>query len=179
MQNRRKHLHIPKEFQKRIVIIPILVIIIAINVLTIVGLLIFNPLVTTYLTPTRVAIIAVVEFLVLIVLYRVIRLMSHNIAGPIHALMCRLDKLSEGDLVSQIEFRRRDFHHELAECFNRNMDALRRHIINLKSLVRSLTEAEEGPVRSTLINKINEELSSLKTREDELGAAPKDKVKVR
>ena len=175
MENRRKQLHVPKEYQKRMVIIPILVIIIAINAIIVIGLLLFDPIVTTYLTPARVAILAVFESLVLVVLYRLTRLMSHTIAGPIHALMCRLDKLSEGDLVSQIEFRRRDFHHALAECFNRNLQTLRQRVIRLKTLAQTLKETDEGPDRSNLIEEISEELSALKTHKDESQLALKEK----
>jgi methyl-accepting chemotaxis protein len=175
MENRRKQLHVPKEYQKRMVIVPILVIIIAINALIVIGLLLFEPVITTYLTPTRVAILAVFEFLVLAILYRLTRLMSHTLAGPIHALMCRLDKLSEGDLVSQIEFRKRDFHHALADCFNRNMDNLRQRIIRIKTLAHALEETGQGPDRSNLIEKIDEELSTLKTRKDESEDPPKGK----
>jgi len=52
-------------------------------------------------------------------------LYSHRIAGPLHNLRNKMQRIAEGEEPSKVEFRRRDQFRELAESFNAMIARLR------------------------------------------------------
>jgi len=81
---------------------------------------------------------AAVFSLVLILLF------SHRIAGPIYNLGRVLRSVAQGDLSSDIRFRKKDFLHEIADDGNLALDFLRQEIGEMQKLSLELVNRLES-----------------------------------
>jgi nitrate/nitrite-specific signal transduction histidine kinase len=63
---------------------------------------------------------------VLIVSGIIVIFISHRIAGPLYRLKMYMEKLGKGDFSIELKFRQFDEIHDVADCFNKMVENLRR-----------------------------------------------------
>ena len=71
-------------------------------------------------------IIVPIIFIILVFVVVYIIYVSHRTAGPLHHLKEAMDKVGEGDFSVKVKFRKNDEIHDVADSFNKMVQALRK-----------------------------------------------------
>lgn len=134
MAEKRKLLRIKNDFQQRLILQTLSALFISINVIVIYLFLgpLKSGLVRTDIIGPMIAILEVVAF---VIVYRLSLVASHRIAGPVYVLEQGLKRMAEGDLTVELKLRKGDNFHEAVDIFNLAIADLRERIIRAKQLV--------------------------------------------
>ena len=163
-ENRRQTIVINKAFQTRYAAMSALGAIVAINVVLILGYILYLPKFAPVVSTTHTLSLGVTELLVVIVVYYFGIRSSFKIAGPMFALKRGLSQLGEGDLTVRLKFRDNDCCHDVAEQFNIHVSKLDARIRDIREKVGEISNAEHTPEQyQVLTREIWRELCLIKT----------------
>ena len=134
MAEKRKLLRIKNDFQQKLILQTLSAVFISINVIVI--YLFLGPL-SSGLVRTDIIgpVIAILEVVTFVIVYRFSLIASHRIAGPMFVLERGMKRLAEGDLTVELKLRKNDNFHETIETFNLTVADLRERIIRVNKLI--------------------------------------------
>lgn len=134
MAEKRKLLRIKNDFQQRLILQALSALFISINIIII--YLFLGPLKSGIVRTDIIGpVIAILEVVAFVVVYRLSLIASHRIAGPVYVLEQGLKRLAEGDLTVELRLRKGDNFHEAIDIFNLTVADLRERIVRAKQLV--------------------------------------------
>lgn len=134
MAEKRTLLRIKNDFQQRLILQTLAALFISINVIVI--YLFLGPLKSGLVRTDIIGpVIAILEVVAFVVVYRLSLIASHRIAGPVYVLEQGLKRMAEGDLTVELKLRKGDNFHEAVDIFNLAIGDLRERVIRAKKLV--------------------------------------------
>jgi methyl-accepting chemotaxis protein len=134
MAEKRKLLRIKNDFQQRLILQTLAALFISINVIVI--YLFLGPLKSGLVRTDIIGpVIAILEVVAFVVVYRLSLIASHRIAGPVYVLEQGLKRMAEGDLTVELKLRKGDNFHEAVDIFNLAIGDLRERIVRAKQLI--------------------------------------------
>ena len=112
--------------------------------------------------------VAVVEIVLIALVWRGSILSSHRIAGPVYVFARQIRAVGAGDLTARINLRDKDQFMEEAAEINAGLDALQARVESIKNLAAELEGMQEtGGDTGAQVARLVEELATLQTtRED-------------
>jgi methyl-accepting chemotaxis protein len=149
MAEKRKLLRIKNDFQQQLILQTLLMTFIAINVIIIA--LFIGPLAKVDSPNILIAwIVAILEVVAVVIIYRLSLIASHRIAGPVYVFERALKHMAEGDISADVRLRKKDNFHESAEIFNQALAALRERIERAQNLAAGMSGDGADELRSEL-----------------------------
>jgi methyl-accepting chemotaxis protein len=162
MAEQRKQLYVKRNFQQSLILEVLLTTFIVLNVIVIIGYFLIDSMSDVQDLKVNLAyVVAVIEVVSFVWIYRHNLKMSHRIAGPVWSMESGLKKIGEGDLNITIRLRKNDNFQEVGETMNQTIHNIREKIVDVKLLVNEL-ENSEGK-NTDLLQKLNDALSYFKT----------------
>lgn len=136
MAEKRKLLRIKNDFQQKLILQTLSAVFISINVIVI--YLFLGPLSSGIVRTDIIgAVIAILEVVTFVIVYRFSLIASHRIAGPMFVLERGMKRLAEGDLTVELKLRKNDNFHETIEIFNLTVADLRERVIRINKLLEN------------------------------------------
>ncbi|HDK37778.1 MAG TPA: prepilin-type N-terminal cleavage/methylation domain-containing protein [Thiolapillus brandeum] len=168
--NKRKHLEVPSDYIKRLIITPLLSGILLVNIIIITTFIMTDGAIGKVVTDYLLYAIAGVEtLLIFFYLYFAVHA-CHRIAGPMRAVKKTLEQVGDGDLTATLHFRKGDFNPDLPGQFNVCVGNLRGKIATAKNLVERISENSlSDKQQAELISRLQSTLDDFKT---EVESAP-------
>lgn len=164
MNNQRKQLYVPREYGLRLILFPLMAGIVLTNVLILLAFGIQGAGLLHNLSAEAIYIIAGIEILLVISYMVFATLGAHHLAGPMHGLESAMQKVGDGDLTSELHFRKHDFHAEVPNVFNNNIGRLRTAIHGIKQKVDELgTSLQDSEQANALLADLQQQLAQIKT----------------
>jgi len=183
----RSRILVKPGFQKKMMIIMILVVVIAVNL---VGALVFGFISTTMeeelllvadatLNPAHTAVVQdrlfeyifpkvlIAEGLTILVLAFLSLRLTHHIAGPVYRLEQSMKSMAKGNLSLRTAFRQKDEFVELADALNELGDSYSARLRELEEQLGNLKKTELTPEQSASIQSMLELVRNPGEKEDE------------
>lgn len=167
MDNRRNIVVINREFQHHYALMAVALVVLCTNLFIIARVLlpIQPPLDLTVGTASTMA---VVELLLIALVWRASILSSHRIAGPVYVFARQIKAVGAGDLTARINLRDKDRFKEEAAEMNGALDALQARVDAIKSLAEELQAMQQsGGDAGEKVAQLVDELAALQTKRED------------
>ena len=141
MHNRRHQLIILGSYQRRIIATAVMTSILLIN-LTLIAWLLLDPQLISRIDTVDTIAVALIELVVIGLIFVVSLFASNRIAGPMYAFDKVLKQIHGGDLSARLHLRPGDICHNVADEMNATFDDLQNRISVIKETVNRLQQLE-------------------------------------
>ncbi len=157
MQERRKQIIIKSGMQQHLAIHTILFVFISVNVIATVGMVILHS--TDDMIDIRFYlpfIIATLEIVGIVIVYRLSLKDSLRIAGPVYVFEKALNEVRQGNLTTEVHLRKGDYLHDVKDELNETLQILNTKISTLQRLANEAGKISQG---NEPLDKLTQELT--------------------
>jgi methyl-accepting chemotaxis protein len=163
MSNRRHQLIVLGNFQRRIIFGAVFGSILLVNLVLITWFLL-DPQLLNHIDTLDTVAIALVELVIMGLIFYLSLLASNKIAGPMYAFNKVLAQVREGDLSARLHLRHGDICMDVAQEMNATFEQFARQIEELQQLGKQLQQSEGDSERQALLQSLDDKLKQFKTR---------------
>lgn len=172
MNNNRKQLYVPKDYGLRLILFPLMAGIILVNILIVGAFGVMGAGLLATISAKTLYLIAGVEILLMVAYVVFATLGAHHLAGPMRGLEVVMGRLGSGDLTARLRFRKNDFHANIPNVFNDNVERLRESVNGIKDTAGQIEgNLGDNEKVTALVSELREKLDRIKTEDDGSAAA--------
>jgi len=170
MAEQRKQLFIKRRFQQNMILEVLLITFILINLIVIAGYLVIDSMSDIQqLKQVLAFMVAGLEVIGFVVVYRFNVKSSHRIAGPVFVIERSLKFIEAGDLAFSMRLRQGDQFQEVCDQVNSTVGMLRERVARAQQLANQLRDGDGSD--GTVVDQLVQELDFFKTQQPSSSAA--------